>query len=127
MTSSTIQSIVAISGVFVGLLVGLGAPWVTSALKARTDRGSEQHAVAERILSLWEHPEQVPDMLRNDLYGIRRSLILLGSRLNDPTARLACLTLVSMAADASLPDSSLVDGWSDLVASVASVFRRSAG
>jgi hypothetical protein len=125
-TSNTVQSIVTVSGVFVGLLVGLGAPWVTSAMKARADRGGEQHAVADRILSLWERPEQIPEMLRNDLYGIRRSLILLGGRLNDSAARMACLELVGMAADDNLPDSNLVDGWSDLVASVSTVFRRSA-
>jgi hypothetical protein len=122
-----VQTLIAVSGVFAGLLAGLGTPWLTSLMSKRSGQASEQHAVADRLLSLWEHPEPIPEILRADLYGARRSLILLGSRLSDSAAREACLSMVRIAADQNATDEALVDAWSDFVAAVAPVFRRSAG
>jgi hypothetical protein len=120
----TTQAVLAALSVLAGLLVGLGTPWLSAALSRRTGRGQEQHAVADQILVLWQRSESIRELLTDDLYGTRRNLLLLGSRLNDPEARTACLRLVHLSAQEDLSDSDVVDNWTEVVEKVSLVYRR---
>ncbi|MEU1688519.1 hypothetical protein [Micromonospora sp. NPDC005707] len=80
--------------------------------------------MSDQILQLWQRPESIRELLVDDLYGTRRSLLLLGSRLQDLEARKACLLLVHLTARPDPPEAEVVDGWSDVVALVSKVFRK---
>ncbi len=124
---STAQLAVAVAGVLAGLLVGLGAPWLNSLSARRSGRSKEQHIVADQILQLWQRPEGVRELLVDDLYGTRRSLLLLGSRLQEKKARNACLTLVHTSAQRDSQEDDIVDGWTDVVMHVSEVYRKAGG
>ncbi|MEV6519295.1 hypothetical protein AB0M37_26315 [Micromonospora chalcea] len=118
------QSLVAIGGVLAGLVVGLLVPLINSVLAGRTSRHREQHAVADQILQLWQRSESIRELLAEDRYSTRRSLLLLGSRLQDPEARKACLVLVHLTAQPAPPEAEVVDRWTDVVEIVSKVFRQ---
>lgn len=122
--TSAWSSLIAASGVVVGLLVGLGTPWLNSMFTRGAGRVREQHSVADQILQLWQRPEGIRELLVDDLYGTRRSLLLLGSRLRDADARRACLVLVHASAQGDPSESDIVDGWSDVVSLVSKVYRK---
>lgn len=117
-------AVVAAAGVVAGMLVGLGAPYVTTRLGRRQQAGDREREIAERILDLWQSEEPLPEILRNDARGIRRSLLLLGARLNDGGTRNSCLKLVRMSNSDEFTDDELIEAWSDMVAAVAQVSRR---
>ncbi|SRR6266545_629868 len=116
--------LVSVLGVLAGLAAGLGAPFVTSLLGRRTSAWIEQHAISDRILDLWVTEEPLPDLLRLDVHGTRRRLLLLGCRLRDRTARDACLRLVHLASSSDVRDDELLDAWSEMIATVAACHRR---
>lgn len=123
---SPVQSIVSAAGVFVGLIVGLGAPFVVSTLGGRASRTKEQHQAANEILQLWQREETVQELLAENLYLTRRMLLLLGNRLQDRKARESCLNLVGLGAQENPDHIEIVDAWSTLVREVGRVYRDSA-
>jgi len=125
--ASPAQLLVTVIGVVVGMIVGLGAPWLTAALTRRASLGREQHAVADQILKMWQRPEDLRALLRDDTYGTRRELLLLGSRLQDETARKRCLMLVHSSAQPDYSEDRMIDDWSDLVVAVSQVYRKTGG
>jgi hypothetical protein len=122
---STSQLLLSILGVLAGLTAGLGAPLVTSRLGRQTAVQAEQQQLAREILDLWRVSHSLQDLLRNDINGARRNLLLLGVRLRDQTARESCLQLVQ-AATSGFTDDQLIDAWSDMVGAVSAAYRRSA-
>lgn len=109
----------------IGLVVGMGAPTLTTQIAGRAARDKDQRAVADRLLSLFDQSSSIVDTLRNDLNNTRRSLLLIGSRLTDEPSRQSIYRLIGLAtSDPPVSDEVLLDEWTDFVGFVSHVYRK---
>lgn len=117
------QQITTLLATLFGALLGFAAPLISGALTRRDKNRDTQQAVAARIFDLFDTPKTLPELLLAPDSIERRKLYILALQLRSPSARDACMRLISTGGDPSGRDEKLHDAWYLMMNEIGAIYR----
>lgn len=106
-----------------GAAVGLIVPFISASFNRRGVVREVQRETADRILDLLTDHRLINEFLGGPHNAARRQLYILGLRLRDRHARLACMDLVARAGSPGVTEDALYPAWHQTLKQVSRVSR----